>query len=88
MNVRIGGQEITLVDRDVRAAREMIRHFLETSRTEAEKQKATTFYYTLLIVMNVMSTNYLQKLTPEFAATLLNAAAKTEELRSKQDADE
>ena len=70
---------ITLADRDVKAAKKMLRHFMDKSREIADSKKATTFYYTLLIVMNVISTEYIQSVTPEVLALLLNSASENNE---------
>lgn len=84
--IKFGNKMITLVDRDAKAAKKMILHFLKTSRAAAEEQNATTFYYTLLVMMNVISTEYINTLTPEVMATILNAAAETERERTNTNA--
>lgn len=81
MKVKMGGKIITLSDRDVKTAKKAVSHFLDTYRNAAEEQNAKTFIYTLLIVMNIMSTDYINTLSPEFLALILDAAAQTEEER-------
>jgi len=60
MKIILNGKQITLQERDVRAAKQVLRHFLETSKEEAEKRGSDTFYYTLLLVMHVLSGDYIQ----------------------------
>lgn len=76
MKVVIDGKTIKLIDRDVDVAKKTINHFLKTSKEEAEKKNATSYYYTLLICMHLMSTALIEALTPEILEMILNAAAE------------
>lgn len=71
---------VRLIDRDLKVAKETIKHFLDTSREEAEKKGATAYYYTLLIAMHVISNDMIKTLTPEVLAMILNAAADEAEM--------
>lgn len=70
---------VRLIDRDLKVAKETIKHFLDTSKEEAEKKGATAYYYTLLIAMHVISNDMIKTLTPEVLAMILNAAADESE---------
>lgn len=77
-----------LIDRDLKVAKETIKHFLDTSKEEADKKGATAYFYTLLIAMHVISNDMIKTLTPEVLAMILNAAADEDELhqeRSRKD---
>ena len=78
MQVVIGNQRIKLVDRDVKVAKKILRHFLKTSKERAVAKKATTFYYTLICVMYIMSHDLIESVTPEVLALILNARAENE----------
>lgn len=75
MKITIGNKTISLIDRDVKVAKSTIKHFLDVSREEAEKKKATSYYYTLIIAMYIMSSDMINALTPDVLSTLLNAAS-------------
>lgn len=76
MQVIIGGKRINLVDKDVKVAKRVLRNFLNVSKAESQKRGASTFYYTLICVMYVMSHDLIQSLSPEVLAFILNARAK------------
>lgn len=79
MRIVIGGKEIRLVDRDVHVAKKLCRKFLKIAKEKAEEQQAPTFYLTLLVVMYLMSHDYISAITPETLSLLLNAAFKNDE---------
>ena len=73
MRVIIGKKEIPLVERDVKLAREMITHFLDSVKKSANEHDAPTLYMTTLIVMHLMSKNQIEALTPESLELLMKA---------------
>lgn len=83
MKIVIGGKEVKLVDRDVKTAKKLCRRFLKTAKSKAEEAHAPTFYLTLLIVMYLMSNDYINAITPDTLAFLLNAAYQNEENRNQ-----
>lgn len=79
MKVVIDGKTIHLIDRDVKVAKQTIRHFLETSKKEAEKNGSSTYYYTLLVAMHLISADMINAYTPDVLAAILNIAAEHDE---------
>ncbi len=77
MRIVIGDHEIKLVQRDVAVAKKLIREFMASCKRRADEYNAKTFYYTLICVMYVMSSDMLKELSPEYAAKILNAQAKS-----------
>lgn len=76
MQVLIGDKRINLVDKDVKVAKRVLRNFLNVSKEASQKRGASTFYYTLICVMYVMSVDLIQSLGPDVMAFILNAHAK------------
>ena len=83
MKIVIGGKEIKLVDRDVKVAKKLCRSFLKTAKSKAEEAHAPTFYLTLLVVMYLMSNDYISAISSDTLSVLLNAAYKNEENRNQ-----
>lgn len=83
MKIVIGGKEIRLVERDVKVAKKLCRRFLKTAKLKAEEAHAPTFYLTLLIVMYLMSNDYISAISPDTLSVLLNAAYQNEENRNQ-----
>ena len=81
MRIVVGGKEIKLVEKDVKAARSMVSHFLESVKAHSTEYEAPTLYMTTLIVMHLMSKNQIDALTPESLKVLLdsNYNAETKE---------
>lgn len=75
MKIVIDNKTIRLIDRDVEVAKKTINHFLKTSKKEADEKGATSYYYTLLVCMHIMSTALIESLTPEVLELILNSAA-------------
>lgn len=76
MKIVIDNKQITLAKRDVKAAKQIVLHCLESSRKHAEEKGSNAFYYTLLVVMHTMSGELMNELTPEVLAMILNSADK------------
>ena len=84
MKVIIDGKTITLNNRDVRVAKKTLRHFLKTSKEEAEKHNSYSYYYTLLLVMHIMSNDLISSATPDFIQMVLDATAASQEKRETE----
>ena len=78
MKVILGNKEIKLVEADVKTSKKLIRDFLGQVKAQAEENELNTFYYTMLVVMYVMSNDLIDSLTPEVLATILNHHADTQ----------
>ena len=74
MKIIIGGEEINLVDRDVKLAKKLVKKFMKTAKEKAESNGAPTFYFTLLTVMYLMAHDHITAVSPETLSLLLNAA--------------
>ena len=79
MTVKIDGRYITLMDRDVKVAKEVIRKFIKISNDRAEEQGNYTFRFTLPLVMYLMSTEIVNSYGADTLAEILNAASNTDE---------
>lgn len=78
MTIKIDGHYISLMDKDVRAARQMLKHFFDVAEKEAEKQGNYTFKYTLPIVAAMLSNERVKAIGTDVMALILNAAADNE----------
>lgn len=76
MIVEFSGKRIKLIPGEVKLAKRLVRKFLESVKLESRAQGALTFYYTLILVMYVMAHDYIESVTPEVIALILNTAAK------------
>lgn len=85
MKILIDNKQITLAGRDVKAAKKIVLHCLDSSRQHAEEKGADAFYYTLLIVMHTLSGELINQLTPDVLAKILNSADKNSDQKQKGD---
>lgn len=79
MKVLLGDKEIRLVNEDVKMSKKLIREFLNAVQGKAEEKGFNTFYYTLIVVMYIMSNDLIDSLSPDVLAMILNHHADTQD---------
>ena len=84
MRIIVGKTEVTLIPRDVRAAKKLITDFMNSVKIKAEKSNAPIFYFTTLLMMHLMSQDQINAITPETMGALLNSAHRSFETSQKQ----
>lgn len=80
MRIVVGKKEVALIPRDVQAAKKLITNFMESVKSKAEELNAPAFYFTVLVVMHMMSQDQINAITPETMGALLNSAHRSYEI--------
>ncbi len=85
MKIIIGGEEVTLIPRDVKIARELVNDFMNSVEKHANDKKAPALFFTTLILMHLKSQDAIKAITPETMQVVLAAAEAGYRNSNKQD---
>lgn len=84
MRIIVGKREVELIPRDVKAAKQIVADFMTKVKRKAEETNAPVFYFTVLLMMHLMSQEQINALTPETMSALLNSAHRSFEISQEQ----
>ena len=84
MKVVIGGQEIKLIPREVKAAKQIVSALFGKTKEECVDKNVPSLYFTTIVIAYLMANDLIKTLTPEAIATILNAAANAYEAEQKE----
>ena len=76
MTYNVNGKSITLNRKEVKAAKKMFARYLKIIKDSARKRHLPTFFFTFLIVANVMTQEALEELSPESLSLIMNEINK------------
>lgn len=77
--------DIKLNPREVKSAKKAISQFLAHIKELTENELAPTYYYTLLIMMHIMSQELLNDFDEETLASIFNRLGAKDESNKKSD---
>ncbi len=77
--------ELKLNPREVKSAKKAVSQFLNHIKEITENELAPTYYYTLLIVMHIMSQELLNDFDEETLAGIFNRLGAKDESDTKSD---
>lgn len=72
MTIKIRNVEVKLKKREVKSCKRAISQFISHVKDLAEGELAPTYYFTLLIMMHIMSQEFLDDFSPETLAEIMN----------------
>ena len=70
MIVKIRDKELHLNPIDVKASKKLISNFLDSAKEASHERMNPTFYFTLLIVMHMLSQDLLNEIDPSTLETI------------------
>ncbi len=76
MIIRLKDTEIKLNDHEVKSTKRVISQFLDTVRNVSDKEVAPTYWFTLLIMMHIMSQEMLDDYDIETMALIMDKLGK------------
>lgn len=72
MTIKIRNIEVKLKKREVQSTKRAISQFISHVKELSEGELAPTYYFTLLIMMHIMSQEFLNDFSPETLAEIMN----------------
>lgn len=79
MRIKINEKEIVLNNREVKSAKYILSQFLNKIQDEARRNEQPTYYFTMLIVMQLMSQELIDEIDPEHLEYIMNSISKIKE---------
>lgn len=73
MRVTIKGKEIQLDNREVKSAKKITLEFIERVKAESEKSGQPTYYFTMLLIMHLLSQDLIDELGEKQLALIVNS---------------
>ena len=89
MRIRINGRNLKLNPADTAVCRRQVARIIQAVQDASVKRKRTSYYFTFLIMMHVMSEEFLQDMDPDTLQKLMDqfaliAEAADAEQKTKQ----
>lgn len=69
--------KLSIPSKDVKAAKKCVNSFIKKMKTISSENGYPSFYYTALIVMNMMSENILKSCSPEYIKKVMSTAGSS-----------
>ena len=79
MKIEIAGYEIPMSKSDVKLARNSVSEYIDRVRKFSQKMHRPSFFFTAMIIMNVLSQHALDMIEPETLSEIMTAFARLEE---------
>lgn len=71
--------KLSISSKDVKAAKKCVNSFIKNIKSVSSENGYPSFYYTTLIIMNMMSENILKSCSPEYMKRVMSTVENTEE---------
>ena len=85
MVIVIKGTEIKLNDEEFRSAKRVISQFLDSVRNVSDKEVTPTYWFTLLMMMHIMSQEMINDYDVETMALIMDKLCRKEDKEDGQD---
>ena len=83
MVVHVNGKDIKLSNKEVNSCKKMILNFLQNVDKTAQENSLPTYYFTTLIMMQVLSQELLASFDADSFANIMNALSRYYEREEK-----
>ena len=77
MKITIKGCEIKLNNKEVKQAKKIVSKFIKSVDDKAKEQRTPTFYFTMLVVMHLMSQEALDNIEPNALKLLMDSFSES-----------
>jgi signal transduction histidine kinase len=71
MKIQIGGTTIKLNNREVASCKKIVSKFINAVQKETDEKKTPTYFFTMLIVMHLMSQSILSEFDSDVIAQII-----------------
>ena len=71
MKIQIGGTTIKLNNREVASCKKIVQKFINAVQKETDENKTPTYFFTMLIVMHLMSQSILSEFDSDVIAQII-----------------